>query len=316
MDVERKFLLPGESAFARNETLINTLLGSCVAVCIYDSKNRWGGMNHYMLPHHQEGKLTPGKFGDFSINALIKVALSAGSEKRDLEASIYGGGNVVGHLGSALVTGVSDVGDRNIALAKKVLKEYNIPILRNDTGGNNGRRIEMNSASNEISVRTIQRSQEMSERESKRTAFRGRCVRVLIVDDSSTVRKLLRDGLSRSEGLEVVGEAADPYEAREKILALDPDVLCLDVIMPRLDGLSFLKKIMQYKPIPTVIVSTIAKRGSDMANRLSAAGAVHIVDKDELEIYKSPEIVEKVLATKLRDAAMAVMPVVSAVKTT
>ena len=82
--------------------------------------------------------------------------------------------------------------------------------------------------------------------------------------------------------MEVCGEAENPYEAREQVLQLDPDVLCLDIIMPRMDGLTFLRKIMQYKPIPTVIVSTIAKQGSAMRRKVLDAGAVDVVDKEEL----------------------------------
>jgi two-component system chemotaxis response regulator CheB len=80
-------------------------------------------------------------------------------------------------------------------------------------------------------------------------------VRVLIVDDSALMRQLLAAVLSVDEGIEVVGEAPDPFEAREKIKALNPDVVTLDVEMPRMNGLDFLRKIMELRPTPVVMIS-------------------------------------------------------------
>jgi two-component system, chemotaxis family, protein-glutamate methylesterase/glutaminase len=78
----------------------------------------------------------------------------------------------------------------------------------------------------------------------------GRPIRVLVVDDSAIVRKVFVEALSKEQGIEVVGTASDPYFARDKIIALRPDVLTLDIEMPRMDGLTFLKKLMQYYPMP------------------------------------------------------------------
>ena len=77
--------------------------------------------------------------------------------------------------------------------------------------------------------------------------------RILIVDDSAIVRKLLSEALSAEKDMEVVGTAPDPFVARDKILALQPDVLTLDIEMPRMDGLTFLQKLMHYHPMPVVV---------------------------------------------------------------
>ncbi len=98
-------------------------------------------------------------------------------------------------------------------------------------------------------------------------------VRVLIVDDSATMRGLLAAIMRRDPGIEVVGEAADAMEARVKIKALDPDVLTLDVEMPGMNGLDFLDKIMELRPMPVVIVSSITERGASATVRALAAGA-------------------------------------------
>jgi two-component system chemotaxis response regulator CheB len=90
-------------------------------------------------------------------------------------------------------------------------------------------------------------------------------LKVLIVDDSAIVRKIFSEVISRQPDLEVVGTAPDPYVARDKIVQTQPDVITLDVEMPRMDGLTFLKKIMHYHPLPVIIVSSLTQRGSKMA---------------------------------------------------
>jgi two-component system chemotaxis response regulator CheB len=104
-------------------------------------------------------------------------------------------------------------------------------------------------------------------------------IRVLVVDDSATVRRLLAGLLRREPGIEVVGEAADPYQARELIVARDPDVLTLDVEMPRMDGLSFLAKLMEHRPMPVVVVSSLTPAGSEEAMRAYELGAVEVLCK-------------------------------------
>jgi len=104
-------------------------------------------------------------------------------------------------------------------------------------------------------------------------------VGVLIVDDSAVVRQVLERELSRQPGIRVLGTAPDPYVARDKIVALRPDVLTLDIEMPRMDGLTFLRKLMKYHPIPTIILSSLTESGTDMAIACLEAGAVEVVSK-------------------------------------
>jgi two-component system chemotaxis response regulator CheB len=108
-----------------------------------------------------------------------------------------------------------------------------------------------------------------------------RRIRVLVVDDSALVRKAIGDALARDPDLEVVGTAPDPYVAREKIARLDPDVLTLDLEMPRMDGLTFLRILMQYHPLPVVVVSSLAQAGSQAALDALEAGAVDVVAKPD-----------------------------------
>ena len=107
----------------------------------------------------------------------------------------------------------------------------------------------------------------------------GGPVRVVVVDDSAIVRKLLVDGLKNEPGIEVVGTAADPYQARDLIVRVDPDVITLDIEMPRMDGLSFLRKLMEHRPMPVIIISSLTQRGSATAIEALRAGAVDVIPK-------------------------------------
>jgi two-component system, chemotaxis family, protein-glutamate methylesterase/glutaminase len=104
-------------------------------------------------------------------------------------------------------------------------------------------------------------------------------IRVLVVDDSAIVRKVLSEELSRERGIEVVGTAPDPYVARDKIVRLKPDVVTLDIEMPRMDGLTFLKKLMKYYPIPVIIVSSLTKKGGALAMEALSLGALEVICK-------------------------------------
>jgi len=104
-------------------------------------------------------------------------------------------------------------------------------------------------------------------------------IKVLIVDDSAIVRKILREELDKEPDIEVVGTAPDPFVARDKIVLQKPDVITLDIEMPRMDGLTFLKKIMQYHPVPVIIVSSLTPQGSQMALEAMENGAIEVLAK-------------------------------------
>ncbi|HLK64408.1 MAG TPA: chemotaxis response regulator protein-glutamate methylesterase [Bryobacteraceae bacterium] len=129
----------------------------------------------------------------------------------------------------------------------------------------------------------------------------SRKIRVLIVDDSAIVRKILSETLSAEPDLEVVGTAPDPYVARDKILSLHPDVLTLDIEMPRMDGLTFLKKLMHFHPLPTVVISSLAQNSCRAAVQALELGAVEVLPKPGGP-YSVGEL-RQTLALKIRAAA-------------
>jgi two-component system chemotaxis response regulator CheB len=129
----------------------------------------------------------------------------------------------------------------------------------------------------------------------------NRRIRVLIVDDSAIVRKILSEALSSEPDLEVVGTAPDPYVARDKILALKPDVLTLDIEMPRMDGLTFLRKLMHFHPLPAVVISSLAQPSARAAIEAMSLGAVEVLAKPGGP-YSVGEL-KHTLAEKVRAAA-------------
>ncbi len=105
-------------------------------------------------------------------------------------------------------------------------------------------------------------------------------IRVLIVDDSPTVQRIFKKGLSRAKGITVVGVAPDPFVARDMIVKDPPDVITLDIEMPRMDGLTFLRKLMKHFPLPVVVVSTLTTEGGSKALEALECGAVEVVEKN------------------------------------
>jgi CheY-like chemotaxis protein len=104
-------------------------------------------------------------------------------------------------------------------------------------------------------------------------------IRVLVVDDSATMRSLITAALNRDPEIEVVGAAGDPFEARGMIKALNPDVVTLDIEMPNMNGIEFLEKIMRLRPMPVVMVSTLTQAGAEMTLRALELGAIDCVGK-------------------------------------
>lgn len=130
-------------------------------------------------------------------------------------------------------------------------------------------------------------------------------IRVLIVDDSAVIRKLLEKIFSSAPDIEVVGTAADPYIARDKLVALKPDVMTLDVEMPRMDGISFLEKVMQHFPTRTIIFSSLAKTGSETYLRALEAGAIEILEKPSIDVSQTLEVLGASILEKVRAVAKA-----------
>ncbi len=148
-----KFIHVGEIHIGARPTEINTILGSCVAVCLYDKIQRIGGMNHYLVPLWNENGLQSPKYGNISIPRLIESMENIGCHRSNMEAKVFGGGNVIDIKQEDMM-----IGRKNILIAKEILREYGISITAEDTGGNRGRRILMRSDTGKIFLKYTQKS--------------------------------------------------------------------------------------------------------------------------------------------------------------
>lgn len=128
-------------------------------------------------------------------------------------------------------------------------------------------------------------------------------IRVLIIDDSAAMRQLLSRILGSDPGIEIVGVASDPYIARDKIKELRPDVLTLDVEMPRMDGLTFLEKLMRGHPMPVVMVSSLTQKGGEITLRALELGAIDFFPKPTFDVLQGVEESGKEIVAKVKAAA-------------
>lgn len=127
-------------------------------------------------------------------------------------------------------------------------------------------------------------------------------IRVLVIDDSALIRKLLTEVINSQRDMEVIGVASDPLVAREMIREMNPDVLTLDVEMPRMDGLDFLEKLMRLRPMPVIMVSTLTEKGSEVTFRALELGAVDFVAKPKIDIATGLKLYSKEITSKIRAA--------------
>lgn len=135
--------------------------------------------------------------------------------------------------------------------------------------------------------------------------MRVKPIRVLVIDDSALVRKLMSEMLASDPGIEVVGTAHDPLMARDMIKQLNPDVLTLDVEMPRMDGVTFLANLMRLRPMPVVMVSSLTEKGADITFQALEIGAVDFVTKPKIDLAHHLEDYAGEIIAKIKTAARA-----------
>jgi chemotaxis protein CheD len=154
MELPTHFLYPSTIFASRDRHIVNTILGSCVAVCFYDTVLGFGGINHYMLPLWNGQGLASPKFGNIAISKLYEKMLSLGSSQKNIVAKVFGGGNII-----EASTVQFMIGDRNIAIAKDILKEMQIRIISQSVGGTLGRKIQFDTLTGEVKQKIIEKQQ-------------------------------------------------------------------------------------------------------------------------------------------------------------
>ncbi|MEZ4443626.1 MAG: response regulator [Polyangiaceae bacterium] len=266
------FLLPGDFEVVTKPSILSTLLGSCVSVCLSHRDGRVAAMNHFLLPGSPDGVPTDvGRFGYPSTRAMLKKAFAVDPDPSHFTAKLFGGGAVLARYG---VDG--HVGASNVKAARNVLRELGVRIVHEDVGGTRGRYIDFDTARDTVESRLLSSGSIPPERPARRAPT------VLLVDDSQLARRVLRRALHGHRGLRVVGEASDAFEAREQILLLEPDVVLLDLELPQMDGLTFLRHLMTHHPKPVVILSSLGADAREVERRARAYGALEVLDKQRL----------------------------------
>ncbi len=144
------FLFPSNLYASAEETNILTILGSCVAVCIWDPITRIGGMNHFMLPLWNGNGLASPKYGNIAIKKLIEKLENMGVKKSNMQAKVFGGGEVLETSSNNFI-----IGKRNISIAYEMLEEYKIPIMSANTNGKLGRKIIFNTRTGKVKLHYI-----------------------------------------------------------------------------------------------------------------------------------------------------------------
>jgi len=256
-------------------------------------------MNHFLLPAGPKGSGASTRYGDVAIDKLVESMAEIGSKSEALHAQIFGGAAVVQHLTSV----GRDIGKSNVQLARSRLAKYGIRIVHQDIHGNLGRKIYLDSTTGKVTIKTIATSDNTQYRAIKTKQFSKRQIRVLTVDDSPTVLVILAKLIEMDQQFKLIGQAHDAYEARELILSQEPDVITLDIIMPKMNGLEFLRRLMKYYPKPVVVLSTIAKAGSKIQKMAGLAGACDVIDKESLCLYGGYEKAKNILLPRLKAAA-------------
>lgn len=267
------YVLPGKKAAAKNPVEITTILGSCVSVILYDEGAKCGGLNHFLLPQPLRPEASSWRYGVDAIPALIEDLLALGASREKLVAKVYGGANVL----KDVQIGAS-IGKRNIEFALETLEKQGIRIVEKSVGGEYCRKIAFNVGDFSVRQTIINYDGGNFEDVSGYRPLRSpKKIKVAIIDDSATVRTLFSNIFTKS-GLEVVGTAIDAYQAREIIINQKPDVITLDIEMPRMNGVIFLEKLMQHMPMPVVMVSSLGSQG-EAAIRSLDLGAVEFIHK-------------------------------------
>ncbi len=150
------FLLPGNLILAKDRKIIATVLGSCVAVCLWDPLTKVGGMNHFLLPFSNDTKLFSLKYGNIAMLSILEKILKMGVKKINIQAKVFGGGNVLNT--SKGESSAFDVGKRNIDFAFNFLEKEKIKIINYDVGGDRGRKIFMDTFDFKVILKKISSS--------------------------------------------------------------------------------------------------------------------------------------------------------------
>lgn len=297
-----------ELVVSKEPIVVSTVLGSCVSVCLFSDSIKGGGLIHFALPElPNNSNDNPLRYGNYAIEQLIlEVCHHLGLKSHQLKAKLVGGANNIASEHPS-----QHVGAENVKIAKKLLSKHKIPIVGEDVGGARGRKILFHLDTGRLQVAFVgpgfsrpsaakaiglPNKKSTSLLNSANAKPKGK-LRVLIVDDSKTIRELLTKILSQDPSIDVVGQAEDPLKAELLLPTAKPDVITLDVHMPRMTGVQWLKTLVPTYKLPVVMITSLElKNGNEVFEALEL-GAVDYIQKPSLSDLSSaaPLIREKVI---------------------
>lgn len=311
-----------ELIVSKQPIVISTILGSCVSVCLYSDTEKGGGVIHYALPelpHNSQDN--PLRYGDYAIEKLItETCQHLNLQPFQLKAKLVGGANNIASEHPS-----QHVGTENVKIAKSLLSKYNIPIIGEDTGGSRGRKILFHVQTGRLQVAFVgpgfsrpsahsaihlPNSKEKSVFNFGKNAAQKK-IKVLIVDDSKTIRDLLTKILGQDSRIEVVGQAEDPLKAELLLPTAKPDVITLDVHMPRMTGVQWLKTLIPKYKLPVVMITSLELKDGNEVFEAMELGAVDYIQKPSLSDLSS---VTPIIKEKVIEAASAKVRVPSQIK--
>ncbi len=306
--MKTKNIYAGEIYISKQPTLVTTVVGSCIAFCVWDRRLRIGAMSHFALPStdmiHSPNKKDSYYCGNIAIKALFREFKKMGSHPQDIVVKLAGGAKVLGTVDST-------IGQRNIEMSREICSEYAIKIAGESVGGNTGTKVRFDTASGDLYIQNLAHSVtqkviakeheiiakknlawNISDEQNKGKNFAqnssndqpkvvNRPIRVLIVDDSKVIQTLFKAMLEKDEQFEIFGIANDPLEAENLMSDAKPDVITLDMQMPHMDGLSYLKNYLIQRRMPVIMVSGLSYSEGDLAFKALEFGAVDFVEKPE-----------------------------------
>tara|TARA_B110001454_G_C12723192_1_gene435845 strand:- start:10310 stop:11896 length:1587 start_codon:yes stop_codon:yes gene_type:complete len=297
-----------ELVVSKESVVVSTVLGSCVSVCLFSEVVNGGGVIHYALPELPINSIdNPLRYGDYAIEQLIlEVCHHLDVKSHQLKAKLVGGANNIASEHPS-----QHVGAENVKMAKKMLSKHKIPIVGEDVGGTRGRKILFHVQTGRLQVALVgpgfsrpSAAKAISLPNKKMTSFSNsgttkstRKLRVLIVDDSKTIRDLLTKVLGQDSNIEVVGQAEDPLKAELLLPTTKPDVITLDVHMPRMTGVQWLKTLVPKYKLPVVMITSLELKDGNEVFEAMELGAVDYIQKPSLSDISSaaPLIREKVI---------------------
>ncbi len=269
--MKKIFLQPGEIYISSEETIVSTILGSCVSFCIYDEILGVGGITHYQLPRGDNEQLTPNKFAGPSLHNLLKEFKNRyHSSLSDLKVKIIGGSQINTQEGSSFC-----VGKANIKKAEELVDFYGLNIVGSSLGGIEGRKIEFNTKNGNIRLKSVKSGGAVSNIQSRpklakaldtinsdKLLNKEQIIKVLVIDDAPVIQKIFSKIINEQDGFQLVACASDPLEAIEIRKNESVDVITLDVNMPKMDGVTYLKQYMPSDPTPTIMISDYSEEDS------------------------------------------------------